>query len=90
MKGGKYYLFEKSPAGCYSNPAVIVVNIIPCDCQLVYGVNAGADQEVCAGSPISVTATLTGDGHGHHLDNDRNGYVCQRQQPDDDLHGIGR
>ena len=64
VEAGKYYLFEKSPAGCYSNPAVIVVNIIPCDCQLVYGVNVGGDQEVCAGSPISVTATLTGTATG--------------------------
>ncbi len=61
---GKYYLFEKSPTGCYSNPAVIVVNIVSCDCQLVYDVNAGADQEVCAGSPVSVTATLTGTATG--------------------------
>ncbi|MFB9293950.1 SdrD B-like domain-containing protein [Persicitalea jodogahamensis] len=64
VKGGKYYLFEKSPAGCYSNPAVIVVNIVSCDCQLVYNVNAGADQEVCAGSSVSVTATLTGSAAG--------------------------
>ncbi|WP_373511664.1 SdrD B-like domain-containing protein [Persicitalea sp.] len=64
VKAGKYYLFEKSPAGCYSNPAVIVVNIIPCDCQLVYGVTVGADQEVCAGLPISVTAVVTGTATG--------------------------
>ncbi len=60
VAAGNYYLFEKSPAGCYSNPVVIVVNIIPCDCQLVYGVDAGADQEICATSPVSVTATITG------------------------------
>ena len=61
---GKFYLFEKSPAGCYSNPMVVTVNIIPCDCQLVYDVSVGADQEVCAGTPIAVTATITGTATG--------------------------
>ena len=57
---GTYYLFEKSPAGCYSNPMVVTVNIIPCDCQLIASVDAGVDQEVCASEPITVRATLTG------------------------------
>ena len=57
---GTYFVFEKSVAGCYSNPSAVIVNIIPCDCQLVYGVDAGADQEVCAGTPITVTATISG------------------------------
>ncbi|TDB65254.1 DUF7507 domain-containing protein [Arundinibacter roseus] len=60
VNAGTYYLFEKSPAGCYSNPMVVSVNIIPCDCQLVYSVNAGADQEVCAGLPVSISAAVTG------------------------------
>jgi large repetitive protein len=57
---GTYYIFEKSVAGCYSNALAVVVNIIPCDCQLVYGVSAGPDREICAGLPITVTATTSG------------------------------
>lgn len=57
---GTYYISEKSVAGCYSNALAVVANIIPCDCQLVYGVTAGPDQEICAGKPIQITATTTG------------------------------
>ena len=55
---GTYYLFEKSVAGCYSNALVVAANIIPCECQLVYSVTAGHDQEVCAGKPITLTCLL--------------------------------
>ncbi len=57
---GQYYLFEKSIFGCYSNPMAVIVNITPCDCQLVFNVTVGSDQEICAGSPVSVSATLSG------------------------------
>ncbi len=57
---GTYYIFEKSVAGCYSNALAVVVNIVPCDCQLVYGVAAGADREICAGVSVPVTATTSG------------------------------
>ena len=57
---GTYYIFEKSVSGCYSNPLAVVVNIVPCACDLVYGVSVGADQEICAGANVPVTATLSG------------------------------
>ncbi|GAB2800649.1 hypothetical protein GCM10027275_53410 [Rhabdobacter roseus] len=57
---GTYYLFERSAADCYSSPAAITVNIESCDCQLALGVSVGADQEVCAGDSVLLTATLTG------------------------------
>ncbi|WP_207505402.1 Ig-like domain-containing protein [Telluribacter humicola] len=57
---GTYYLFEKSPTGCYSSPAVVTVNIAACDCQLAFTVDAGMDQEICAGESVSATATITG------------------------------
>ena len=57
---GKYYLFEKSAAGCYGNAALLVVNIKDCACDLVYGVNAGLDNAICEGSSATVVATLTG------------------------------
>ncbi|HEV7350573.1 SdrD B-like domain-containing protein [Telluribacter sp.] len=60
VAGGTYYLFEKSPAGCYSSPAVVTVNISACDCQLAYTVDAGADQEICPGETVTVTAVVTG------------------------------
>ncbi|WP_373330736.1 Ig-like domain-containing protein [Salmonirosea aquatica] len=60
VEAGTYYICEKSVEGCYGSAQAVVVNIVPCDCQLEYSVAAGVDQEVCAGMPISVTATTSG------------------------------
>ncbi|WP_247231669.1 SdrD B-like domain-containing protein [Telluribacter sp. SYSU D00476] len=60
VANGTYYLFEKSPAGCYSSPAVVTVNIASCDCQLAFTVDAGSDQEICTGESINLTATISG------------------------------
>jgi uncharacterized repeat protein (TIGR01451 family)/gliding motility-associated-like protein len=57
---GQYYLFEKSVAGCYSNPLVVNVNITNCQCTLTYNVTVINDQEICAGAAVTVSATLTG------------------------------
>jgi large repetitive protein len=57
---GKYYLFEKSTAGCYSNAALLMVNIKDCACDLVYGVKAGVDNSICENGTATVVATLTG------------------------------
>lgn len=57
---GSYYLFEKTATGCYSQPTLVVINTVACDCDLTYGVNASEDQEVCNQQPITVSAELTG------------------------------
>lgn len=61
VTGGQYYLFEKTAAGCYSDPKLITVQIINCACQTVAGVNvSGPNQAVCEGDVITVVATLQG------------------------------
>ncbi|MFN8355009.1 MAG: SdrD B-like domain-containing protein [Spirosomataceae bacterium] len=61
---GNYYLFEKSPAGCYSDPSLVVVNIIKCTCQDPPMVMAGDDQKVCAGDTIRLKGSFGGTAAG--------------------------
>jgi uncharacterized repeat protein (TIGR01451 family)/gliding motility-associated-like protein len=56
---GKYYLFEKSPAGCYSDPALVVVNIIPCECEKPATADAGKDQRICGADTVFVSGKIT-------------------------------
>ncbi|AUD02040.1 SdrD B-like domain-containing protein [Spirosoma pollinicola] len=57
--GGKFYLFAKS-GNCYSNPTVLTVEIVDCNCQNVAGVNVGPGVAVCSGDVIPVKAVLSG------------------------------
>ncbi|QKZ15867.1 DUF11 domain-containing protein [Spirosoma sp. KUDC1026] len=56
---GNYYLFARS-ADCYSDPTVLSVNIIDCNCQNVAGVTVGPGVAVCAGDIIPLRAILSG------------------------------
>ncbi len=56
---GQYYVFAKG-GSCYSNPAILTVQTIDCNCQNVAGVNVGPGQSVCAGDVISLRAVLSG------------------------------
>ncbi|WP_460961997.1 SdrD B-like domain-containing protein [Spirosoma litoris] len=56
---GKYYLFAKS-GNCYSNPTVLTVEIVDCNCQNVAGVNVGPGIAACSGDIIPVKAVLSG------------------------------
>ena len=56
---GKFYLFAKS-GRCYSNPTVLTVEIVDCNCQFVAGVNVGPGVTVCAGDVIPLKAVLSG------------------------------
>ncbi|WP_461131540.1 SdrD B-like domain-containing protein, partial [Spirosoma aerophilum] len=56
---GKLYLFAKS-GNCYSNPTVLTVEIVDCNCQNVAGVDVGPGVAVCAGDVIPLKAILSG------------------------------
>ncbi len=56
---GKYYLFAKS-GRCYSNPTVLTVEIVDCNCQSVAGVNVGPGVSICSGDGVPVKAVLSG------------------------------
>ena len=56
---GKYYLFAKS-GNCYSNPTVLTVEIVDCNCQNVAGVNVGPGVTICSGDIIPLKAVLSG------------------------------
>ncbi|MVM34724.1 DUF11 domain-containing protein [Spirosoma sp. HMF4905] len=56
---GKYYLFAKS-GNCYSNPTVLTVEIVDCNCQNVAGVNVGPGVLACSGDVIPLKAVLSG------------------------------
>jgi uncharacterized repeat protein (TIGR01451 family)/gliding motility-associated-like protein len=56
---GKYYLFAKS-GNCYSNPTVLTVEIVDCNCQNVAGVNVGPGVEICSGDVVPLKAVLSG------------------------------
>lgn len=60
LLSGNYYLFEKSKEGCYSNPAIVVVNILSCECENPAKIDAGQDQTLCANDSVFVKATLSG------------------------------
>ncbi len=57
---GKYYLFERSEFGCYSNPMVVTVTIQSCECANVPTIDAGRDQAICSGDTIFLRATIGG------------------------------
>ncbi|WP_245826351.1 SdrD B-like domain-containing protein [Spirosoma rigui] len=57
---GKVYLFAKSATGCYSNPTVLTVEIVDCNCQNVAGVTAGPGVAICSGDQVPVKAILSG------------------------------
>lgn len=60
-QAGTYFLFEKSVNGCYSDPAIITVNINTCQCTNPAGVIVSALSPICATSnPVSLKATLSG------------------------------
>ena len=56
---GKYYLFARS-GNCYSNPTVLTVEIVDCNCQNVAGVNIGPGQTICSGDSVLLRAVLSG------------------------------
>ena len=57
---GTYYVFEKSTAGCYSNPTLLTVNIIPCDCKNPAIAKAGDDLKVCDGGVVTLSGSIGG------------------------------
>lgn len=57
---GKYYLYEVTPNGCYSNPTVLTVDGIDCRCTNVASVSIGNTSPICEGSNIVLAATLGG------------------------------
>ena len=58
---GTYFLFEKSINGCYSDPAIITVNINTCECTNPAGVTVSSLSPICANSgAVSLKATLSG------------------------------
>lgn len=61
---GNYYLFEKSPAGCYSEPHLVVVNINKCSCEEPPMAMAGDDQKLCAGDTIRLKGSYGGTAAG--------------------------
>ncbi len=56
---GKYYLFAKS-GNCYSDPSVVTVGIVDCNCQNIANVNAGSGVEICSGEVAPLKAVLSG------------------------------
>ncbi|OIN58123.1 hypothetical protein BLX24_16510 [Arsenicibacter rosenii] len=57
---GKYYLFEVSPNGCFSNPTVLTVEGIDCRCTNVASLTIGQTPAICEGQSIVLVATLGG------------------------------
>ena len=57
---GKYYLFEVSPNGCYSNPTVLTVEGLDCRCTNVASLTIGEVAPICEGQSIILAATLGG------------------------------
>ena len=56
---GQYYLFAKS-GNCYSNPTVLTVGIVDCNCQNVANVTVGSGVEICSGEVAPLKAVLSG------------------------------
>jgi uncharacterized repeat protein (TIGR01451 family)/gliding motility-associated-like protein len=56
---GNYYLFARA-GNCYSNPTVLSVNIVDCNCQNIAVVTVGPGLAVCAGDIIPLRAILSG------------------------------
>ncbi|TAE30617.1 MAG: DUF11 domain-containing protein [Cytophagales bacterium] len=57
---GKYYLFERSANGCYSNPAILTIDGENCDCRNPATIALGPGRSVCEGAPVVLVATLGG------------------------------
>eukprot|EP00388_Colpodella_angusta_P001430 GDKJ01004577.1.p1 GENE.GDKJ01004577.1~~GDKJ01004577.1.p1 ORF type:complete len:2063 (+),score=134.68 GDKJ01004577.1:1736-7924(+) len=59
---GTYFLFEKSSNGCYSDGAMVVVNINSCQCTNPPVVSLTALLPICGGvaSPVQLNAILSG------------------------------
>lgn len=59
---GTYFLFEKSSNGCYSDGAMVVVNINACQCTNPPVVSLSALLPICGGvaSPVQLNAILSG------------------------------
>ncbi len=56
---GKYYLFARS-GRCYSNPTVLTVEIVDCNCQSVASVSVGSSLTTCSGQTVPLRAVLSG------------------------------
>ena len=56
---GKLYLFARN-GRCYSNPTVLTVEIVDCNCLNVAGVNVGPGVSACSGDIIPLKAVLSG------------------------------
>ena len=56
---GNYYLFAKS-GSCYSDPAILTVGIVDCNCQNIAGVNVGPGVEICSDEVVPLKALLSG------------------------------
>ncbi|WP_041258294.1 T9SS C-terminal target domain-containing protein [Fibrella aestuarina] len=62
---GTYYLFERSPAGCYSVPGVLTVSQIDCRCTNVAMVSTTLTSgTACAGDRLTLLATIGGSATG--------------------------
>ncbi|MDR6560248.1 SdrD B-like domain-containing protein [Arcicella sp. BE140] len=59
---GSYFLFEKSSNGCYSDGAMVVVNITTCQCTNPPAVSLTALLPICGGTstPVQLNAILSG------------------------------
>ncbi len=57
---GRYYLFEKTAAGCYCDPSVVTVTINNCQCPNPASVSVGTLASICKIVPVNLIATLGG------------------------------
>ena len=57
---GKYYLFERSLNGCYSNPSILTVDGESCECKNPATIVLGPGKSVCEGESVVMMATLGG------------------------------
>ncbi|WP_338874818.1 SdrD B-like domain-containing protein [Spirosoma sp. SC4-14] len=57
---GQYYLFARSAQACYSNPAILTVEIVNCSCQNLAEVQVGSGLTTCSVDPVTLQATISG------------------------------
>lgn len=57
---GKYHLFERSLNGCYSNPSILTVEGVSCECRNPATIVLGPGRSICEGELVVLMATLGG------------------------------
>ncbi|WP_185155406.1 SdrD B-like domain-containing protein [Rudanella paleaurantiibacter] len=57
---GKYYLFERSLNGCYSNPSILTVEGVSCECPNPPTIALGPGRSICEGEKVVLIATIGG------------------------------